>query len=131
MFLIDSECVVNCFKDTEIHDVYGDNEILFNETSFNKRYGYQIDGINHNYLLHEEYVILGYSYMSFVIKDKIEIEDKSVKQNVFDITPFNYLFNKSTSIIDSNDILNDQPSVFKKILQDILHYDKSYLNQLN
>ena len=52
-------------------------------------------------------------------------------ENVFDITPFNYLFNKSTSIIDSNDILNNNISTFKKVLDSILAFDKSYLGQLN
>jgi hypothetical protein len=54
--------------------------------------------------------------MAFVIKDKIEDKDTLQKDYLFDITPYNYLFNKATSLIDSGDILNDHPSYFKKIL---------------
>lgn len=39
--------------------------------------------------------------MSFVIKDKIEINDSNQEFNVFDITPYNYVFNNSTAFIDS------------------------------
>ena len=46
-----------------------------------------MDGENHNYLLHEEYGILGYSYMTFVIKDKIEKKDPKSSSNEFDIAP--------------------------------------------
>ena len=90
-----------------------------------------MDGENHNYLLHEEYSILGYSYMTFVIKDKIEKKDAKSSSNEFDIAPYNYLFNKATSIIDSNEVLNDNPAFFKQILQDIREYGRTYLDQLN
>jgi|TARA_B110000285_G_C14747516_1_gene433665 hypothetical protein len=87
-----------------------------------------MDGENHNYLLHEEYSILGYSYMTFVIKDKIEKKDAKSSSNEFDIAPYNYLFNKATSIIDSNEVLNDNPAFFKQILQDIREYGRTYLD---
>jgi len=87
-----------------------------------------MDGENHNYLLHEEYSILGYSYMTFVIKDKIEHKDAESSAYEFDIAPYNYLFNKATSIIDSNEVLNDNPAFFKRILQSIREYDQTYLD---
>ena len=90
-----------------------------------------MDGKNHNFLLHHQYCILGYSYLSFVIKDKIESKDITVQSKEFDITPYNYIFNKSTSLIDSNLILNLNPRYFRRILNDIKNYDKAYLNQLN
>ena len=41
------------------------------------KYGYLMDGQNHNFILHEEFRILGYSYMAFVIKDKFEQKETS------------------------------------------------------
>lgn len=38
--------------------------------------------------------------MSFVIKDKIEMEDALQQNNIFDPEPYNYIFNKSTSFLD-------------------------------
>ena len=89
-----------------------------------------MDGENHNFLLSEDCNVFGYSYMSFEIKDKIETE-QLLKANEFDITPFNYVFNKSTSIIDSNDILANEHIAFETILQNIYNLDPSYLEQLN
>lgn len=40
--------------------------------------------------------------MTFVIKDKIENNDPLVKTNQFDIESYNYIFNKSTSFLDSD-----------------------------
>lgn len=45
--------------------------------------------------------------MSFVIKDKIENNDKYQKLNVFDLEPYNYIFNRSTSFLDGNFIKDD------------------------
>ena len=86
-----------------------------------------MDGQSQDTIMHEEYNILGYSYMAFVIKDMIETRDKKAAKHVFDITPFNYLFRKATSLIDSNNIQSSEPSFFKKILEDICVHDKEYL----
>lgn len=43
-----------------------------------------------------------FSFMNFVIKDKIEIKDPLVKNNIFDPTPYNYLFNNSTAFLDGS-----------------------------
>ena len=40
-----------------------------------------------------------FSFMNFVIKDKIEIKDPLVKNNIFDPTPYNYLFESLIAII--------------------------------
>ena len=64
--------------------------------------GIKFDGKNHNWLIFNEYMALPFSYMTFVIKDKIESNDSWLHDNHFDPEPYNYLFNKSTSL------LNDQ-----------------------
>ena len=40
--------------------------------------------------------------MSFVIKDKIEKKDKYQVGNVFDVTPYNYFYNRRSCFLDSN-----------------------------
>jgi hypothetical protein len=74
-----------------------------------------MDGENHNFLLSEDSNVFGYSFMSFEIKDKLENQSGHYR-NEFDITPFNYLFNKSTSFIDSSDLLDTDYLAFEKIL---------------
>jgi hypothetical protein len=43
--------------------------------------GYRVDGKNHNWLIFREYISLPFSYMSFVIKSKIEEGDELQKGN--------------------------------------------------
>jgi len=50
----------------------------------------------------EEFLSLPFSYMTFVIKKKIEDEDEAVLENEFDPEPYNYIFNKATSFIQGN-----------------------------
>ena len=61
-------------------------------------------------------MILPFSYMTFVIKDKIELNDPLQKGNIFDPEPFNYIFNRSSCFIHSLDIIND-PNMLKYILE--------------
>jgi len=45
---------------------------------------------------------LGFSYMTFVIKNSIEEEVDLGENSQFDQTGYNYVFNKSTSFLDGN-----------------------------
>ena len=67
----------------------------------NKLAGHRFDGKNHNWLMMNEYLCLPFSYMTFVIKDKIERNDIHQRGNIFDPTPYNYIFNKSTCFLES------------------------------
>jgi hypothetical protein len=58
-------------------------------------------------MLMNEFVLLSFSFMSFVIKDKIELQDKCMMQNVFDIEPYNYIFNKRSCFLDDDFVQND------------------------
>ena len=69
--------------------------------------GHRVDGKNHNWLIFDEYITLPFSYMSFVIKDKIENEDPNIQGNLFDPVPYNYIYNRSTSFIDGDFVSND------------------------
>ena len=75
--------------------------------------------------------------MSFVIKDKIEIKDESLKGNVFDIEPYNYLFNRSTAFMDGEFVANDPNEILNVLshfedndsnLLEILHYTTDMAN---
>lgn len=74
----------------------------------------------------KEYLALSFSYMSFLIKDKIEIEDIYQKGNVFDPEPYNYVFNRSTCFLDSADSsMNYQEMV--NVLQNFYKIDPDLL----
>lgn len=89
-----------------------------------------MDSKNHNWLIFEEYLSLPFSYMTFVIKDKIEKEDPSVQDNEFDPEPYNYIFNKSTSFIEGNFVVEDHFQL-KKVLTNFEIIEPSNLEILN
>ena len=65
-------------------------------------FGSVVDGVNNESILFKGELCLGSSFMTFVIKDNIERRKyREVYKYAFDITPYNYLFNKSTAFIDS------------------------------
>jgi hypothetical protein len=51
--------------------------------------------------------------MSFVILDKIENDDEDQKENIFDIEPYNYLFNKGTCFTDGKFVYEDHTQLQK------------------
>jgi hypothetical protein len=68
--------------------------------------------------------------MSFVIKDKIENNDPLQDGNKFDIEPWNYLFNKSTSFIEGDFVVEN----FKQldyVLEEMAKIDDSHLEVLH
>lgn len=69
--------------------------------------GIRFDGNNHNWIIFNSYLCLPFSYMTFVIMDKIEIKDSLQQGNVFDVEAYNYIFNKSTSFLDGEFIKFD------------------------
>ena len=104
----------------------------FNNNSDIQKYkGHRVDAKNHNWLILQGYMSLPFSYMTFVIKEKIEDNDPLQQGNKFDIEPWNYIFNKSTSFIEGNFVTEDHRqleyvlSELEKIHPDhleILHY---------
>ena len=69
--------------------------------------------------------------MTFVIKNKIEKKNsREVFKYVFDITPYNYIFNNSTAFIDSEFAANN-PNELEDVLKQIEELDLKYLQQLN
>ena len=63
-------------------------------------HGLRFDHNNHNWIIKKQYISLGFSYMSFVIKKQLEESYDSVT-NKFDIVPYNYIFNRGSAFLDS------------------------------
>jgi len=62
--------------------------------------GVRFDTNNHNWLILYEYLSLGYSYMTFMMRDKIQTRDSCLEGNEFDLEPFNYIYNKTTCYLE-------------------------------
>lgn len=84
--------------------------------------GHTFDAKNHNWLIFKEYLSLPFSYMSFVMKDKIEINDKNIPGSIFDPEPYNYVFNRSTSFIDGDFVYKDYQQL-KYVLESLKELD--------
>ena len=54
-----------------------------------------------------ETISLPFSYMCFVIKEKIENDDPLQKGNIFDPEPYNFMFNKGNCFTYGNFVGND------------------------
>jgi len=57
------------------------SEMIENEgqAGFSLSKGHRFDDVNHNWMILGEYISLGFSYMTFVIKDEIEKNNKDLK----------------------------------------------------
>lgn len=66
---------------------------------FRKFTGLRLDGKNNNWFIIKESLCLSYSYMSFVIKDKIE--SGYLHYDFYDVEAYNYIFNGKTAFLDS------------------------------
>jgi hypothetical protein len=75
--------------------------------SMNSSKGLRFDGKSHNWILFHNYLITPFSYMSFMIKDKLEHSVDYLKDNNFDPAPYDYIFNKSSSFMDSKMVRKD------------------------
>lgn len=69
--------------------------------------GNRFNAKGHDWMVFDNYLSLSFSYMTFVIKDMIERSDPSIANNEFDMEPYNYLFNRRTSFIDSKFVTTD------------------------
>lgn len=93
--------------------------------------GVRMDNKNHNWIILEEYLALPFSYMSFVIKHFIESTPSEQREEyVFDVEPYNYLLNRSSSFLDSNFVKSD-PTQLHEILNNFDLLDKTYLELLH
>ena len=73
---------------------------------------------------------LPFSYMSFVVKNSIETKDKSSKIEMFDIEPYNYIFNRSTSFLDSKFVMNNHLTL-EKVLSNCMRIEPDIIDALS
>ena len=70
---------------------------------------------------------LGFSYMSFVIKQ--EIEDTENKTNHFDIESYNYIFNRGSAFLDSEFVSTDH-EILEEVLKECWKTDPDVIDSL-
>jgi len=70
--------------------------------------GVRFDTNNHNWLILYEYLSLGYSYMTFMMRYKIQQRDACLEANEFDLEPYNYIYNKTTCYFEGKFVTEDQ-----------------------
>jgi hypothetical protein len=70
----------------------GGSSQLTNQRSHRFDYEY------HNWLIGQQFISLGFSYLGFAMKHKIEMQETDM--TLFDPTPYNYLFNRGTCFTD-------------------------------
>ena len=92
--------------------------------------GHRFDTLNHNWLILQEYLSLSFSYMTFVIKESIELVGADYNEDIFDHEPYNYLFNRRTAFMDGNFVRNDH-NLLSNILTRMYDVDPGYIEQLN
>ena len=126
-------CSLNVFSfdDEDLRKLYEkdlknrSNRMEFGYLSLSR--GHRVDGKNHNWVLFDDYLALPFSYMSFVIKDKIERKRDRFK--VFDPEPYTYLFNRSTAFIDGLFVRDDEDQL-SYVLRNLKRLDQKYLGLL-
>lgn len=92
--------------------------------------GARFDHKNHHWLLFDDYMALSFSYMSFVIKQDLELYDGFTPNHTFDMEAYNYLFNQRTSFMDSTFIRNDTDEL-PYVLENLERLDLANLGILN
>lgn len=107
---------------------------MFKCGSMNSSKGIRFDGKNHNWIVFENLLALPFSYLSFMMASKREdANDRNLVKIKFDPEPYNYIFNRSSSFMDSKlprniprtELLNKSLSQLEKINTknlSILHY---------
>ena len=72
------------------------------EQEFGTHRGYRFDNERHEWIYLRDYISLSYSYMTFVIKNKIQEESDHYLQEdyLFDLEQYNYIIKRRTALTD-------------------------------
>lgn len=119
------EIMANNFNNTSTQDQ--DIEQFYGLTRGNK-----CDGEHCNWILMNNYVALPYSYMCFVVQESHFNIPEQLTYNVFDLAPYNYLFNGSSAFLN---MLNMKSDIVRMqlpyVLEQMYKLDKDHLCILN
>ena len=74
VYLSKQKCKINSFRTEDIQSLKEANK-TFPDVNLGK--GHRFDGLNHNWMIMTNHINMGFSFMQFVIKDKIEEQDSS------------------------------------------------------
>ena len=112
---------MKCFEDVVDLDNQIKRSTNFPEIGTNT--GHRFDEENHNWLVMNGFICLSFSYLSFVINDRFKRHEID---NFFDISAFNYVFNRSTPFIDKDYFMSDH-ELLERVLQKMFQFDHEYL----
>jgi len=98
---------LKCYGDVNFGRVSSDQGAAANkrkrlEQEFGAHRGYRFDNEGHEWIYLRDYISLSYSYMTFVIKNKIQEESDTYLQDdyLFDLEQYNYIINRKTALTD-------------------------------
>ena len=104
-----------------------DSNIGVQSHDLGQYHGYRFDHNNHNWIINKQYMATSFSYMCFVIKDKLENHDINCSLNKFDVTPYNYIFNRSSSFLDS-EFVAENYLILEDILKNCMKHDDDIID---
>jgi hypothetical protein len=71
VFFTKQRCAIKAYQYDDMVNTF----LYENKSRLGIRNGHRVDHKNHNWLIFQEYLSLPFSYLTFVIKDKIENDD--------------------------------------------------------
>ena len=86
-----------------------------------------IDGINNNWIMISEHISLGFCYMSFLMQDKIEKGHPDVQDIIFDIEPYNYIFNNGNAFTYGEFVQTDANQL-ENVLNELCELDEEHVS---
>ena len=125
------ECSLKCFQ----IDNFSTKQLTVFNQNLDYDQGCRFDGQSHNWCILREYLCLPFSYMTFVIKEYLEtlegdVEEEPLLNTAFDLEPYNYIHNKTSSFLSGNLVKNNHKEL-QLVLQNFERIDPKYLEILH
>jgi hypothetical protein len=106
VYITDKNCIIATEEGVRLKafDVGQVTDTALDEyMEFNYDIGHRFDSKNSNWILFSEYLSMSFSFMTFVIKDKMDsVDDYLDPNNTFDPTIYNYLINRRNCFTSDN-----------------------------
>lgn len=90
-----------------------------------------MDGMNYNWCLLQGSLNLAFSYMTFVMQDKIERNDPAMNRNRFDLEAYNYIVNKTNYFYDNQAIVQRDHETLLDVLSNFERCDPTLIESLH
>lgn len=123
---------MNCFEVGELNEMHHGKKSLQN-IKFGYHKGHRFDAKHHEWLYMRDYLCLSYSYMTFVMKYKFQLddsgEDQSYNEVKFDQEMYNYILKNQTAFTEDPELMLDHEKL-GSILKSLEAIDISYIEQI-